>query len=623
MNLTKSDFLKYQVCPSYLWLWKFKKEVVPQDEAAEIERRLEQGNEVEAYARELFPGGALVKEFGQAAQTKTKKLVEDNVKIIFQATVVTPSGLLAMADAIEFDEDCKNWTLYEVKSTNSVKKEHIYDVAFQKAAFQEAGYNIGRTGVVHTNKEYVRHGEVKPVEMLVKEDISEKVDEALPTIKQQISDALKVLDQKDEPTSCSCRLKARSGHCPTFKYLNPDIPEYSVFNISRLRGRKLEELVDNDVLEVADVPEDMKLSTNQANQVNTAKTNKPMIDKDQIKNILGDLEFPLYFLDYETISTAIPLFNNTIPFQQVPFQYSLHILREPDGELEHCEYLSEDTNDGNILNLIKSLHEAIDGVGSVIVWNQSFEVKRNEEMAVLHPEYKDFLHDLNGRVFDLMEIFSKQHYVHPDFMGSSSVKAVLPVLVPDLSYKELYIQNGALASAKWYEAVMSEMSDEERQHIFDSLIKYCKLDTLAMVKIYFALLAIVDSKYHYRQKSGIMTKNELQLFKILQANFAEDYLVLPQEHISALVDSSVKGQWSQAAFKHINSWSIDFAICDKETTKPLLAIELDDKTHEDKERIERDVEVERIFREIGLQLLRIRPDQVADEIVVVAVRQRL
>ena len=151
MHLTKSDFLKYQICPSYFWLWKHKNEVAPKDDEDEIKRLLEQGNEVEAYARKLFPDGVLVEGFGEAAKQQTQDLVASSVKVIFQATVLTESGLLAMADIIERTDD-GSWNLYEVKSTNTVKKEHIYDLAFQKAAFEQAGYSVATIGVIHTNK---------------------------------------------------------------------------------------------------------------------------------------------------------------------------------------------------------------------------------------------------------------------------------------------------------------------------------------------------------------------------------------------------------------------------------------------------------------------------------------
>jgi hypothetical protein len=482
--LSKSDFLKYQVCPSYFWLWKHKKEVVPVDNEEEINRRLEQGNEVERYARELFPKAVLVESYGKRAKLDTELLVNEGVLTIFQATAYTDIGLYAMADIVELDKDSNSWTLYEVKSTNSVKTEHIYDLAFQCIAFQDSGYKIGKVIVIHLNKEYVRRNSVDPNELLTQTDVTEKVYKVLATIKQQAYDAIEVLNRTDEPTKCSCRLKTKSGHCPTFHYLNPDIPEYSVFNISRIGGKNLAMLIDGDIHNVHDVPDELKLSTPQRNQVNVSKSKEPIIDKASIKKLLNELEFPLYFLDYETVSSALPMFYGCTPFQQIPFQYSLHVLKTPDGELEHYDYLGTSNSEAPMSDLLASLQSHIGDTGSVLVWYKVFEKGRNSEMAKAYPEHADFLNNVNERIFDLMEVFSKQHYVHQGFKGSSSIKYVLPVIVPEFSYKEMEIQNGLVASIRWYDSVMGVVGEEQAKENYEALLKYCCLDTLAMVKIY-------------------------------------------------------------------------------------------------------------------------------------------
>ncbi len=493
MYLSKSDFLKYRICPSYLWLWKHKKEVVPADEQEDIKRRLEQGNEVEFVARNLFPDGRLVEGSLADLPSITQQLVREEFKTIFQATVLTDESMLAIADVITFNDETQSWTLYEIKSTNSVKPEHIPDVAFQRVAFEAAGYKIGSVGVIYLNKDYVRHAEVVAEDFFITEDITDRVDEILPTIREQVKDALNKIAEHNEPKSCSCRLKAKSGHCPTFHYLNPDIPEYSVFNISRIGQKNLSLLVDDHRYHVHEVGEDIKLSINQRNQVDVSKAQQPMIDYAQIKSALDDLVYPLYFLDYETVSTAIPLYNSCTPFQQIPFQYSLHILREPGGELEHYEYLGRDGKHSPVPELVASLRSQIGKSGSVLVWHESFEKKRNEEMARDVPMYAEFLNDINHRVFDLEHVFLRQHFVHPGFNGSTSIKAVLPVLAPNHSYKEMDIQNGQNASVRWFDAVTGAVDADEADQTFDALLKYCCLDTLAMVEIYRYLVDLVQT----------------------------------------------------------------------------------------------------------------------------------
>lgn len=484
LYLSKSDFLKYQCCPSYLWLWKHKKDVVPVDDEEEINRRLEQGNEIECLARELFPNAFLIESHGKKARYETEQIVANGTKSLFQATVYTEKELLAMADVIEFDYKTRSWTLYEVKSTNSVKDEHVYDLAFQRVAFEDAGYKIGNVFVIHLNKNYIRKSIVAPSELLTRTDVTEKVEKVLPTIRQQAYDAVEKLKQTDEPTSCSCRLKTKSNHCPTFNYLNPDIPEYSVFNISRIGAKNLALLVDGDIHNVHDVPEDIKLSVGQQNQVTVAKTKEPIINKAAISELLSELEYPLHFLDYETVSSAMPMFSGCTPYQQIPFQYSLHILREPGGEIEHYEFLGRESNNAPMPDLLASLRRHVGDSGSVVVWYKVFEKGRNTEMGKSYPEFAEFLEGINSRIFDLMDVFSKQHFVHHKFLGKSSIKYVLPVLVPEFSYKEMDIQNGLVASIRWYDAVMGVADREQAQKTFDDLLKYCCLDTLAMVKIY-------------------------------------------------------------------------------------------------------------------------------------------
>ncbi len=210
------------------------------------------------------------------------------------------------------------------------------------------------------------------------------------------------------------------------------------------------------------------------------------IDKAKITEFLQKLEFPLYFFDYETMQALIPYFDGHRPYQQVPFQYSIHILDSPGSELRHIEYLhSEPTDPAPAIaeHLVRDLGTA----GSIIVWNQSFEKSRNVELGTMYPQYRDALTAINERVVDLMVPFKSKWYDDPRFEGSASIKNVLPVLCPELSYKELGIQEGNSAQRLWMEAVLDEKHPDDKEQILADLSKYCGLDTLAMVKIYQVL----------------------------------------------------------------------------------------------------------------------------------------
>jgi hypothetical protein len=240
-------------------------------------------------------------------------------------------------------------------------------------------------------------------------------------------------------------------------------------------------LADLDIFDVEDIPDDFKMTKPQKELFYVQKTKLPVIKEENIKKALDELKYPLYFLDYETISKPVPLLDGHKPNQQIAFQYSLHIL-EKNGQLKHFEYLAEDFENAT-KNLARSLRENIGDVGSVIVWNQGFEKGRNKEMAEIHPEYRDFLLNLNNRVFDLMLIFKKD-YFHPDFKGSASIKKVLPVMCPGFSYDDLEIQNGTMAMDIWDKMIFGNKTEQEKEEIKNNLLEYCKLDTLAMVEIF-------------------------------------------------------------------------------------------------------------------------------------------
>lgn len=215
MNLSKSDFLKYRICPSYFWLWKHDPESVPEDSPAEIRgNKFEQGNRIEEIARKLFPAGILVEGYNIQAKANTEKLIFDGADVIFQATVITDNGLLAMADVLE--RDGEGWNLYEVKSSSSVKKaEHIPDMAFQKLAFETAGYIINSTKVIHLNKEFVRNGEsINPQMFFTTEDVTDEVTAIMPEVRDQVILAIDRMTQQGQPTTCPCRLLSRGKHCP-------------------------------------------------------------------------------------------------------------------------------------------------------------------------------------------------------------------------------------------------------------------------------------------------------------------------------------------------------------------------------------------------------------------------
>ncbi|MFC1622454.1 DUF2779 domain-containing protein, partial [Patescibacteria group bacterium] len=230
------------------------------------------------------------------------------------------------------------------------------------------------------------------------------------------------------------------------------------------------------------IPEGVVTSKAGLRQYHAEKHDEVHIEEENIKEELEQLEYPLNFLDYETFAPFVPLFDGYRPHQKMVFQYSLHIQEKPDGKFKHYSYLAKDWEDPS-KKLVKDLKEKIKDKGSVIAWYMSFEKGRNSEMGERYPEYMSFFEDINNRMFDLMNVFKKGYYVHKDFHGSASLKRVLPVIVPELSYGDLEIHEGMEASNKWRDMVDPKTNKKESEQIYNNLLKYCELDTLAMVKI--------------------------------------------------------------------------------------------------------------------------------------------
>ncbi len=484
MKLTKTEFKKYLICPESFWLEKKKPEEFKGGEMTDFLKKLIQdGYDVEEKVRELFPSGVLIDEIGDDVLVKKTQEALKNKGIIFQATFKTEEGLFVMVDILKFNDETQKWDLYEVKSSSEIKTDlahnHIKDICFQKITLERASIEVGNSYIVHLNRDYVRKGDLDLSKLFIFAEVSEQINEVYPEVSFHIEKALDLLKEDDlKITSCSCLYKSAGQRCDSFSYFNPQVPEYSTAHI--LRGKKLMELIDNNIFDPKDIPDDFKLTDPQRLKVNLQKIGVEQINIENIRDTLSDLQYPLYFLDYETLLKPIPQLDGYNPNQQIVFQYSLHIL-EKDGKLKHFEYLADDL-ETSTEGLVESLKQNIGNIGTVIVWHQTFEKGRNDELGKLHPKFKGFFEDINRRIFDLKIIFQKD-YLDPRFYGSASIKKVLPVLIPELSYKDLDVQDGTMAMSAW-EELLGEKDVNRKKKIRENLLKYCELDTEAMLKIF-------------------------------------------------------------------------------------------------------------------------------------------
>ncbi|OIO13996.1 MAG: hypothetical protein AUJ81_10455 [Helicobacteraceae bacterium CG1_02_36_14] len=481
--LTKSDFLKYTQCYRYLWLYKYRKNLLPKEVDLSLQKLFSEGYEVEPYAYKLFPGGvsAMAEEIRDQIAL-TKKLVKGGAKTIFQPTV-SSDKLFCRGDILNFNDQAKKWDVYEIKSALSVKDINIIDLAFQKICYESAGYKINKLHLVYINRDFVRKGEVDPKKLLKIEDLTEEVNNLISRVNLDIKSAYKILNLKEEPQIKILKQCKYPYACAFGEYCQRDWPEHNIYRIAGgLSEKKLNLLLDQGILEIKDIPEDFLTNRKSIKYHYAVKHNQVYIESNKIRTDLSQLEYPLYFLDYETYGSVIPLFDGYHPYQQIPFQYSLHIQEKPSGKLEHFAYLAKDWVDP-VLNLAKELKKLVDKKGNFVAWNADFEKGRNQEMAEHCPQFADFFEDINRRMYDPIQIFRNGHYVHKDFHGSASLKSVLPVLVPELSYKKLNIQEGGNASESWRKMIDPKTPAKEKKQIYDDLLKYCQLDTLGMVEI--------------------------------------------------------------------------------------------------------------------------------------------
>ncbi|HAV11747.1 MAG TPA: hypothetical protein DCX32_04395 [Candidatus Moranbacteria bacterium] len=499
MKLSKTNFLICLDCAKNAWLKIHRPEVYKQKALSSFEQNIiDTGNQIDELARGLFPGGVLVESRDDAEYTK--KLMENRTPVIYQPVFAT-ERYYAVADIFVFNPEKNVYDLYEVKSSTSTEEnggrkaeDYLIDMAFQKNVLNDLGVEVGTLNLIRLNKEYVRRGELDLKKLFLIENLTDKVNEKLEDVKNKMEGAYELLSNENEPKGhCDCILKGKNSHCTTSWYSNSDLPEYSVHEISRIgtSKKKLAELVDSGIFSIKDVPEDFKLSDNQRRQVDTAQSGKEYIDKKGIVEFLQNWKYPLSFLDYETYPSAVPRYDGYKPYQQITFQFSLHVIDSHESELEHFDFIYTGSGCPDE-HFTKALEVHLPKKGSVVVWNQSFEKSRNEEIGQRLLEYHDFMQKVNDRIVDLMIPFygKTTMYDHPAFKGSASIKYVLPALVPHLSYKNLYIQEGGTASDTWNRIVSGEYSEEDKNVKIQALKDYCHLDTLAMVEIWKVLKSV-------------------------------------------------------------------------------------------------------------------------------------
>jgi hypothetical protein len=475
--LTKSKFMNGLQCLRLLWF--ANKKQLPEISISD-QHKFDQGHLFEEYVKKLYSDSIDLNglEFKDNLN-KTKQAIQDK-KTVFEASFMI-DGLFVRSDLIV--PVGNKWDLYEIKSSTQVKPQHYPDLAFQKYVLEKYGLKINKSFVIFLNKEYIKQGEINPEELILIEEVTEQVN-AVQNIEKNIELFKQIISQESEPEICISQMCNKPYDCPLKKDCWGTLPEYNVLQLTN--WRVYWKLLQEGIEDIKDIPAGTKLTAKDEVIIESLENN-PYVSKEHIKSFLNSLNYPLYHFDFETIDTAVPIFDKSKPYQKIAFQYSLHVEQE-DGSIEHREYLADGIQDPRI-KLLEQMKTDLEGSGDIIVYNKSFEISVMKKLAENFPEHKEWLQQAIDRIVDLADVFRPFYYYNKSQKGSYSIKKVLPAITGK-SYSELKINNGADASMLYfYSHIKSKL--ENKDEIRYNLLKYCCLDTEGMVWIIKELKGLI------------------------------------------------------------------------------------------------------------------------------------
>ncbi len=477
--ISKSKYLSGLQCRKLLWYQYNAKEKIPPPDAS-TQALFDQGHIVGQFAKALFPGGIEVAKgiYEIPKVVKETQAVVGDRKVLYEAGFVYRNAF-ARVDILEPVER-KRWDIIEVKSSTQVKVENLHDLAIQRYAYEGSGISIRDCFVLHINREYVRKGAIEPRKLFELERVTDEVNELLPAVEPNLEEMERVIKSRKAPEVPIGPHCDAPYACPLHEMCWDFLPDQNVFTLYR-GGTKIFDLFSKGITHVWDIPPDVPLTEIQTIQRDAVRSRRPHIDAQSITSFLEGLTFPLYFLDFETFMTAIPLFDDVRPYQQVPFQYSLHVLKSIREAPEHFGYLSDAKSDPRP-EILGRLQRDLGSNGSIVAYNAPFEIGRLSEATEVYREYSAWWKKTKVRFVDLLAPFRSFSYYHPDQCGSASIKAVLPALT-GITYDDLEIGDGATASQEFLRISFGEVAEPERLKVRKQLEKYCKLDTRGMIEI--------------------------------------------------------------------------------------------------------------------------------------------
>ena len=498
IGISKSRYTLYRQCPKALWLRTYKPELCVISDA--LQQRFQAGSAVGDLAKGLFGNFVDATSYDDKGKLNLNKMLADTCKFIDSGTDVICEA------AFKYDENyCAvdilkkeglGYAIYEVKSSTDADNEvYAQDVTYQKFILTHCGINVTGTYLVCINSDYVLEGELDIHRLFQIQDISEAISQEYAIVGNQVAEAKKMLVQKDVEPDEDINIHCHKPYdCAFWRYCSQHLPEKSIFSLYRMNFGKKIEYYQQGVISFEQLKNET-LNEKQQMQVDCSLNNTTCINKVEIATFLSALSYPLYFLDFETMQPIVPEYQGTHPYQQIPFQYSLHYIEKEGGKLIHKEFLGVSGEDPRRA-LAEQLCADIPWDVCTTAYNKAFECTRLTELAESFPDLAEHLLNIRDHIIDLLVPFQSGWYYVPAMGGSFSIKSVLPALFPDdpeLDYHNLTgsVHNGGEAMSIFPK--IKNMAPDEQQTARLSLLKYCELDTYAMVKVWQKLREVSQS----------------------------------------------------------------------------------------------------------------------------------
>lgn len=489
MNLSKTRYCNAIQCKKMLWLEDNKP-----NEKCEVSNDsiLENGTFVGTIAKDLY-GEHIDIHF----DFNKEKMIVDTREALKQDTVVVTEASFQYEDnfcSIDILRKVGNeFEIIEVKSSTDLNGIYLEDVSYQYYVMKSLGYNVIKVSIAYINNKYVRHGELDIQQLFKIEDVTDYAIINYDKIRENILEINHYMQRIEEPNETIGIQCFKPYDCPYFQYCTKHLPSNNIFNVRIMQTKKKLEFYDKGIYDFKDLLNE-NIDFKYKQQIDFELNNKePYIDKEYIREFMKGLYYPLYFLDFETYQQPIPLYDNIRPYMQIPFQYSLHYITDENSELNHKEFLA-DANVDPRRRLAEQLVHDIPLNACTLAYNMSFEKTVIKNLAELYEDLKEHLMNIHDHIQDLMLPFINRKYYTKEMKGSYSIKYVLPALFPNdpsLDYHNLsLVHNGSEASNTF--ANLGNLTEEEQSKARESLLKYCELDTYAMVKIWQKLKEVIE-----------------------------------------------------------------------------------------------------------------------------------